>query len=111
MSAESDVISGYLKAGAWVVADFGAAWVVARISHRFAPVLVGTTARAAAFLAGSGMLLVATIGGLGWAIQSFDGNTPPELLNQCIFRFLSIGGAFLLVYDFHAARQARAASP
>jgi hypothetical protein len=110
MNAEGQVALNYLGAAAWVALLFGLAWLSAFLAHRFVPVLVGNVARALSFLLGSGLLLVATIGGLGWAIQSFGGNTPAELLNQSLFRRLSLSGAFLLIYDFWAARRSSAVS-
>lgn len=44
-------------------------------------------------------LLVAGIGGLGWAIQTYDGTTPAEKLNKYIFLVLSYVGTFLMFVD------------
>lgn len=46
---------------------------------------------------GIGVLLWATLGKLGWAIQTMNGDTIPELVNEWIFRFLYVIGSFLLV--------------
>ena len=53
-----------------------------------------------AFLLGTGLLFVAGIGRLGWSIQSIRGTTPPEQLDQWIFRVLSLFGTFFLIYHF-----------
>ncbi|MDQ6437172.1 hypothetical protein RB623_24225 [Mesorhizobium sp. LHD-90] len=46
----------------------------------------------------AGLLLMwAALGVQGWNIQSIDGTTLPERINQWIYRSLSITGAFLAV--------------
>lgn len=46
---------------------------------------------------GIGILLWATLGKVGWDIQTIDGNTIPELVNEWVFRFLYVIGSFMLV--------------
>ncbi len=45
---------------------------------------------------GIGILLWATLGKLGWSIQTMDGGTVPELVNEWIFRALYVVGSFAL---------------
>lgn len=45
---------------------------------------------------GIGILLWATLGKAGWSIQTMDGETIPELLNEWVFRTLYVLGSFLL---------------
>jgi hypothetical protein len=48
---------------------------------------------------GIGILLWATLGKVGWSIQTSIGNTIPELVNEWVFRFLYVIGSFLLVFS------------
>jgi TRAP-type C4-dicarboxylate transport system permease small subunit len=48
---------------------------------------------------GTAFLLVAGIGKLGWSIQTYDGTTPAENLNEYIFLVLSHIGTFLIFVD------------
>jgi hypothetical protein len=45
---------------------------------------------------GIGILLWATLGKAGWSIQTMNGDTIPELVNEWVFRALSVLGSFLL---------------
>ncbi len=47
-------------------------------------------------IVGTGLLLVAGIGKLGWSIQTWDGETSAEKLNDCIFWIASYIGTFFL---------------
>ena len=46
---------------------------------------------------GIGFLLWATLAKAGWNIQTMNGDTIPELVNEWVFRFLYVIGSFLLV--------------
>lgn len=45
---------------------------------------------------GIGVLLWATLGKAGWSIQTLNGDTIPELVNEWVFRALYVLGSFLL---------------
>lgn len=45
---------------------------------------------------GIGVLLWATLGKAGWSIQTMNGDTIPELVNEWVFRALYVLGSFLL---------------
>lgn len=45
---------------------------------------------------GIGVLLWATLGKAGWSIQTMNGDTIPELVNEWVFRALYVIGSFLL---------------
>lgn len=50
------------------------------------------------FQVGSALVvLTATFALRGWEIQSIDGGTAPEVVNQFVYRLLSFGGTVLLV--------------
>ena len=98
------VVANYLLSALYVAMTFALAWLLAWLAMRNFPVLAGARARLIAFLLGSGFLLVAGIGRLGWSLQTYGGNTPPELLDQIIFWFLSFVGTLLLIYDFAIGR-------
>jgi hypothetical protein len=80
--------------------DFGAAWALAFFANRKCQFLVSDFVRCSTFLVGSGLLLIAGIGRLGWYIQSFGGETSPESLDKTIIIALSLFGTFLLIYNF-----------
>lgn len=103
----ADVVQRYVLTAAIVAAIFGVAALSARYVARNHPKLASPVVRCAAFLIGTGMLLVAGIGRLGWEIQTFDGQTAAECLDQTIFWILSVVGTGLLVYDFFASRSSR----
>ena len=46
---------------------------------------------------GIAVLLWATLAKVGWDVQTMNGNTIPELVNEWVFRFLYVIGSFLLV--------------
>ncbi|MBI5463131.1 MAG: hypothetical protein HY941_13175 [Gammaproteobacteria bacterium] len=45
---------------------------------------------------GIGILLWATLGKAGWSVQTMNGDTIPELVNEWVFRALYVLGSFLL---------------
>lgn len=100
------VVLNYLFTAMYVLLSFTAAAVLAWIARRKLPRLSNEVVLAAANLCGTGFLLVAGIGRLGWSIQTYDGTTPPEVLDARIFWSLSVLGTVLLVYEF-AARKFR----
>ena len=51
-------------------------------------------------LAGTAFLLVAGLGKLGWTLQTWDGNTPPEQLNDLLFRIFSYLGMFFVFFEW-----------
>jgi hypothetical protein len=62
--------------------------------------LVGPPSQATARLilySGIGTLLWATLAKCGWNIQSWNGTTLPEQVDNFLFRFLYLVGSFLLV--------------
>ncbi len=98
----SEVILNYFKTIALVGVIFLIAWITARKAQIRTPSLCRGKARRACFLVGSAFLLVAAIGRLGWSIQTIDGHSPPERLDQVLFLILSLVGTFLLVFEYFA---------
>jgi len=71
-------------------------WVAGQLLNRF----VGPPSQATARLilySGIGTLLWATLAKCGWNIQSWNGTTLPEQVNDFLFRVLYLAGSFLLV--------------
>jgi hypothetical protein len=101
------VLLKYLKTVAIVAADFFAAWAVTRRMPRQFAWFRSQTTRIFLFLTGTGALLVAGIGRLGWAIQSWSGQSSSEHLDQGIFFILSVGGTFLLVLDYFLVKDSK----
>ena len=48
---------------------------------------------------GLALLLWATLGSPGWAIQSSSGNTPAEVLDRCVYRTLHMLGSYFLAFS------------
>jgi|SRR3990172_10357439 len=97
------VVSNYLWSGVYVLLDFVCAWAVAFLLVRFR-LCVSDTSRLVVFLLGTGILLVAAIGRLGWSIQTIGGATAQETLDQSIFFYSSLLGTFLLVLGYFVDR-------
>lgn len=95
------VVINYIKVAGIVGFEMFLAWALVSqiIVPRF-PRLTTDNAKRVLFLIGTGALLVAGIGRLGWDIQTWSGNTPPEKLDDFIFWTLSLVGTFLLLLDF-----------
>lgn len=100
----ASVISKYLLTALYVAGSFAVAFIAAWFSARRVPGMATPLLRTIIFLVGTGMLLVAGIGRIGYALQTFDGTSPAERLDEWIFWTLSLVGTFLLVYDFALTR-------
>ncbi len=97
------VIINYLLTALYVLLSFSLSWLLAYVAIRKFPKFVERT-HDVAFLLGTGLLLVAGIGRLGWSIQTLDGTTSAEALDQDIFWVLSVFGTVLLVFEFAIQR-------
>jgi hypothetical protein len=95
------VIFHYFYAFILVAATSICALLFIRFSRSKCPKLINKHIRLIYLIVGTGFLLVAGIGKLGWSIQTFGGNTPAERLNEWIFLFLSLFGTFLLFIDLN----------
>lgn len=51
-------------------------------------------------LSGTVLLLLAGLGKLGWPIQTWDGNTRAEQLNDLLFMVFSYAGMFLVFVEW-----------
>ena len=100
----TEVVARYIWTGLAVTMLLAVGMLLGRLVVLKFPRLAGQSIRSSAFLIGTGMLLVAGIGRLGWSIQSFDGNSGPENLDVTIFWCLSVLGTVLLVFDFAVGR-------
>jgi hypothetical protein len=95
------VILNYFKTAVIVAIEFLLAWVFAKwVICRYYPRFASKMTKLVLSLTGTGVLLVAGIGRLGWQIQTFAGTTPPECLDQAIFLVLSLCGTFLIVLGY-----------
>jgi TRAP-type C4-dicarboxylate transport system permease small subunit len=104
LSSMRQVVLNYLKSLGFVITAFAAAAVCARLATRKVPALCRGWIRVAAFLLGSGLLLVAAVGRLGWELQSWRGQSDAEILDLNIFVGLSLVGTFLVVFEYLAGR-------
>jgi len=95
------VIFHYFYTFIFVAANFICALLFVRFSRSKCSKLINEHIRLVYLIVGAGFLLVASIGKLGWSIQTWDGNTPAESLNEWIFIILSHIGTFLLFIDLN----------
>lgn len=93
------VISHYFGAFIFVFILFLISLLVVCLLRTKWPKLLTEKYKTLSVIIGVGLLLVATIGRLGWSIQTFDGNTLGEKLNIWIFWIISCLGTFLLFVD------------
>jgi hypothetical protein len=93
------VIFHYFYIFIGVAINFIIAILFVCLSRSKFPKLINKHARLVYLIIGTGFLLVAGIGKLGWSIQTYSGNTPAENLNERIFLFLSHIGTFFLFID------------
>jgi len=100
----SGVVFNYLRAGLYVVVEFVFAWGLATFFLGKYSLWRSDRTQLVLFLFGTGILLVAGIGRLGWPIQTLGGNSPAEKLDQGIFLLLSLSGTFLLLLDYFLSR-------
>ena len=86
---------GFAEALGWVTVMF---LLGGGIGHGLAEVY-GKSERGAVVVGALGglILLWATLAVQGWSIQSLDGDTPPEQINQWLYRGLSLCGTLLAV--------------
>jgi hypothetical protein len=62
--------------------------------------LLSAKIRLIIFFVGTWMLLVATIGRLGWHIQTWDGNSPAESLDKILFWLFAVVGTAFIIADY-----------
>lgn len=87
--------SSFLQSLFWIVATAIVGYAFGRAAwHSFGDNNIAVLALATA---GGLVLFGATMGVQGWDIQSMDGNTLPERINQWIFRTLTLLGTLLAV--------------
>lgn len=100
-----NVVINYIKVAGIVISEMFIAWaLVSKIIVPHLPSFTTDKAKRMLFLVGTGVLLVAGLGRLGWNIQTWGGYTPPEKLDNYIFWTFSLGGTFLLLLDFFIAQ-------
>ena len=101
------IIFNYLSTALFVVSVAILAWVVGQFLRRGCPKLALARIRPFLFLCGTGALLVAGIGRLGWDIQTIDGHSPAEKLDQNIFLVLSLLGTFFIFLEHFVSGRER----
>lgn len=101
----SGVVFNYLRAGLYVAIEFVFAWALVTFLLGKYSLWRSDRTRLLLFLFGTGGLLVAGIGRLGW--QTIGGSSPAETLDQGIFLVLSLSGTFLLLLDYFLTRARR----
>lgn len=93
-----DVLWSWASALAWVACAIGAGVVAGLLCRRtwgMDSLGVTTWAQYAAIA----LLLWATFGHAGWSIQTFDGNTPAEILNERFFKAVHLVATTLLAFS------------
>lgn len=98
------VVSNYLMTGLYVFIEFACAWAAVTFVLVKYRIWLADKTRLVFFLLGTGLLVVAGIGRLGWSIQTIGDRSATEKLDQTIFLALSFFGTFLLLLDFFLGR-------
>ncbi len=98
MTTTGDIVWRYLTVFVYVFICFGAAFIVGQFSQKW-PRMQRPMFRAILLIVGASLLLVAGVGKLGWEIQTIDGTSKPEMLNNSIFNMLSYAGTFCIFFD------------
>jgi len=93
------VIRWYAKAAFSLLIIFAIAYIAARFRIRMAPVLYGGRARTVYSLIALGCFFVSGIGRIGWEIQTWNGNTPPERLDKRLYLGALCSGTFFLAFQ------------
>ena len=93
------VLQHYLIASLTVVINFSIASVVAWLMEWKDPHIGILRNKFIIIIIGTIILLIAAIGKLGWSIQTWNGNTSIEQLNNQIFWILSHLGSFLIFFE------------
>lgn len=101
------VVFNYVRSGLYVVIEFVFAWALVTFFLGKYSLWRSDRTRLVLFLLGTGILLVAGIGRLGWPIQTIGGSSPAEKVNQGIFLVLSLSGTFLLLLNYFLTRAGR----
>ncbi|MGH7814214.1 MAG: hypothetical protein ACREQI_09455 [Candidatus Binataceae bacterium] len=71
--------------------------VIAGAALRFTPAAENPHVAVALQLAAAAIVLWATLGLVGWKIQTWNGETLPEKVNQALFKCLYVLGTFLII--------------
>ncbi|NQT64798.1 MAG: hypothetical protein HQ554_01300 [FCB group bacterium] len=90
------VIFSYSMSIIIVILNIGFSRVGAKYILRHYAVLLNRKTFLLLTLLGTGLILIAATGKLGWAIQSVGGKTTPERLNNFLFWAFSQVGVFVL---------------
>lgn len=96
LKSTNAVRHSFLVAFGWVFAAIAGGYLLGRLSGSIlgsAPKLLINLLQ----LFAAGILLGATLGLVGWEIQTYGGNTLPEKTNRYLYRSLYIIGTVLLV--------------
>jgi len=99
----STVIFHYFGVLIQVAVNFIVALLYVRWLRSRCPKLINKHMRLVYLLIAAGFLLVASIGKLGWSVQTYNGHTDAERLNECIFIILSHIGTWFLFVDLNSA--------
>jgi hypothetical protein len=94
-----DVVLHYVLTAIYVTINIGLAFFTAWLIAIKRPQWVTDGKKAFLLVVGTGILLVAGVGKLGWSIQTMVGTTPAEQMNEAIFLTLSHVGTFILFLE------------
>ena len=80
----------------FIALDFAIAYRIAYILKSKYSKLISKKFLDILLISSSFILLFAGIGKVGWSIQTWNGDTAPEIVNNVIFQVLTFFGGFLL---------------
>jgi hypothetical protein len=95
-----EVWLSYAKALGHITCNFLLAFSLVFVFHRYSALHPSHWAQSLLTLGGTFCLLTAGLGKLGWAIQSWGGTTPPEVLNHNLFLVISHVGMLLIFTEW-----------
>jgi hypothetical protein len=98
-SATAAVWWFYERAAFFAALNLLCAWIVVRIVRARKPALLSERFRGFLVIGGALFLMIAGTGGLGWTIQTWGGNSPPEKLNQTLLQVFAHVGTFMVFVD------------
>lgn len=96
----TEVFHAYLKAFGSVALSFAVAFIAVASLRCVIKCRVSRCMHQIITLIGTVILFATVLGRLGWSIQTYDGNTPLELLDQTAFLWLTHLGMFLIFMEW-----------
>jgi hypothetical protein len=103
------IVKSYVTSAAWLISAFAAAVIVGAILRRKVAPAAQPRVKVGLNIAGTIVAAVAAMSKLGWVVQTWDGDSPIEKLNNRVFFSVGLTGLWLVltsrVLDWFHAKQ------